>query len=59
MSKVFAIELGGELRCYVIAEDGPKALEAARLFGVLGDGDYAAVEADADKADIAINAERN
>lgn len=55
---VFSITKAGEHRAYVIAPSAHDALRTARLFGILGDGDYDAVEADASKADEAINAER-
>lgn len=59
MSKpVFSITKYGEHRAYVIAASDSEALKTARLFGVLGDGDYVAVEVDASKANEAINAER-
>lgn len=63
---VFSITKAGEHRAYVIAASASDALKTARLFGVLGDGDYVATEVEALEgsndvffaASQAINAER-
>lgn len=58
MSKVFSIEKDGLwLDLHVLADDAAGAVTMARLFGVLGDGNYTATEAAPEKAAEAINAE--